>query len=66
MHPLSLASLAMRAGVYIDGFNPLRDSGLSRRTCELIEFKSRIGVNIEVCHFHGYTTIFAGARSSMP
>jgi len=53
----------MRAGVYIDGFNPLRDSGLFRRTCELIEFKSRIGVKVDA---HGQAAIFAGARSSMP
>ena len=60
---MSIASLAMRAGVYIDGFNPLRDSGLFRRTCELIEFKSRIGVKVDA---HGQAAIFAGARSSMP
>jgi hypothetical protein len=43
-----------QVGLRIDTFNLSRGRGLSRGTCELTEFKPRIGVKVETHRFHGH------------
>jgi hypothetical protein len=42
-----------QVGLRIDTFNLSRGRGLARGTCELTEFKPRIGVKVETHRFHG-------------